>query len=139
MKSLIPLLALASLAPLAGAQAPAAKPSAPSAKSSAPASKPPAKLDPVLLKLKATQLPQIEMPGIKISTALETLGDYSAAFSKDRKGVKFSYAGTASNDPVVELSLKNTNLLEVLDKATTAAGCTYAVKDGAIVVTPAKK
>lgn len=97
-----------------------------------------ARLDPLLLKLRKIEIPSAKIQGMLLSRAIETLDELSQSYAKDSRPVRIIFVNTKKNDPTVSVALQDTDMLEVLKALTRDAGYTYAVKDGAVVVSPTK-
>ncbi|QYM80014.1 type II secretory pathway, component PulD [Horticoccus luteus] len=96
-------------------------------------------LAPVMQKLNAIVLPNVNFTRVELGRVLNALSAASEEFDPaagPMKGVNIVLLDPSNKNPLISLSLRNTTLKRVLDFATEAAGYQYEVQSDAVVVRP---
>jgi general secretion pathway protein D len=94
---------------------------------------------PVLGKLHAIVLPDVNFSGMELSRVIPTLGVLSEEFDRadtGPKGVNLVLLDPGNANPVINLTVRNLSLKRVLDFITDSVGYQYEVQADAIVVRP---
>lgn len=92
--------------------------------------------DPVVARMKKIIIPQIDLPGRKLSEIIPVLAEYSIAFDKDQKGVNFNLIDPEKKDPEVSLSLRGMPLSGVLEQVLRSVNYSYTVNNGVVEIRP---
>ncbi|MBL9218381.1 MAG: type II secretory pathway, component PulD [Opitutaceae bacterium] len=94
---------------------------------------------PLLAKLNAITLPNVNFSGMELSRVVNTLSVISEEFDRtggSPRGVNIVLLDPTGADPTVNLTLRNLSLKRVLDFITDAVGYQYEVQADAVVVRP---
>lgn len=92
--------------------------------------------DPVSGKLQSIHIPRVSFSGVPLSRVMETLSElsveYDPALDDQRRGINLVHVG--DHDPLVNITLRNLSLGQILDFTTESVGYHWKQDDGAVVV-----